>query len=445
MIDTNLFEIIFTYNCFTNKDYLSTVSEFYNPKFIDNQDMRSLLDILIPFYNRTNSLPNPTELKLHIKTDYEKQAIKNCLIAFKEIDKSYNEDELLRLTEHFLKQKSVYNALLETTDEKKLDPELILNRFEKACNISLIDNLGFNYFDKLDEHINELKVKTDTISTGWNWLDEKLGGGWLKNGKALYMFTGFTNVGKSIVLGNIGNNCLKQNKTVFIFTLEMSELIYSKRVSAQLSKIPFGDLSKNTNELRAKIISFKDNYSNARLLIKEFPTRSATVGHINNFISKACQRGINPDLIIVDYMSILKPTKTYSNSYDEGKHLSEQLRASTYLFERPIVSAAQLNRKGANKESPGMDTISESMAVSFTADAQISIWATEEDKNIGLIHLGMQKNRFGPNFGSKAFKIDYPTLSIEEPKDVIIDSDLSSNDNNLSKSIINDLKDFTTN
>ena len=50
----------------------------------------------------------------------------------------------------------------------------------------------------------------------------------------------------------------------------------------------------------------------------------------------------------------------------------------------------------------------------MTADAIISIWQKEEDKELGIINIGMTKNRFGPNFGSIALKIDYNTLQITE-------------------------------
>ena len=33
---------------------------------------------------------------------------------------------------------------------------------------------------------------------------------------------------------------------------------------------------------------------------------------------------------------------------------------------------------------------------------------------MGLINIGISKNRFGPNFGSIALKIDYNTLQITE-------------------------------
>jgi hypothetical protein len=61
-----------------------------------------------------------------------------------------------------------------------------------------------------------------------------------------------------------------------------------------------------------------------------------------------------------------------------------------------------------------METISESIGVSFTADVQLSIWSDQNDKKLGVSNLGIQKNRFGPNAGSTKLKIDYGTLLLEE-------------------------------
>jgi hypothetical protein len=38
----------------------------------------------------------------------------------------------------------------------------------------------------------------------------------------------------------------------------------------------------------------------------------------------------------------------------------------------------------------------------------------EDDAENGILRMGMMKNRFGANFGTSAFSIDYTTLSIVE-------------------------------
>jgi hypothetical protein len=58
------------------------------------------------------------------------------------------------------------------------------------------------------------------------------------------------------------------------------------------------------------------------------------------------------------------------------------------------------------------------MGLSHTADAQFSIWTEEEDFELGIIHLGITKNRFGPRDCHTVLQIDYPTLSLSDPDSV---------------------------
>jgi hypothetical protein len=61
-----------------------------------------------------------------------------------------------------------------------------------------------------------------------------------------------------------------------------------------------------------------------------------------------------------------------------------------------------------------MDGLAESLGIAATADIILSIFQTEEDMEIGLIRLGMMKNRFGPRGMVQAMKIIYDTLTIEQ-------------------------------
>ena len=73
-----------------------------------------------------------------------------------------------------------------------------------------------------------------------------------------------------------------------------------------------------------------------------------------------------------------------------------------------------MNRSGYNEADPGLDTVGESYGMGATADCVLSVWQREEDAELGVINLGMMKNRFGPNFGACIMGIDYSTLTITE-------------------------------
>ena len=61
------------------------------------------------------------------------------------------------------------------------------------------------------------------------------------------------------------------------------------------------------------IINFKDEvYDEIKdldgtLVIKEYPTKSASTNTIKTHLSKLIKRGITPGMVIVDYAALLKP------------------------------------------------------------------------------------------------------------------------------------------
>ena len=143
---------------------------------------------------------------------------------------------------------------------------------------------------------------------------------------------------------------------------------------------------------------------------------------MKNFIQKVVNTGIQLDCIVVDYVNLLHD-RTGNNSYERIKHATEKLRALSYTFSCPIVTATQLNRQGYNESNPSLDTVSESIGLAATADAIFSLWQEEEDAEMGIMRMGVMKNRFGPNFGSTAMQVNYSTLTVTEDETLNIDND----------------------
>ena len=121
-----------------------------------------------------------------------------------------------------------------------------------------------------------------------------------------------------------------------------------------------------------------------------------------------------------------------NNSYERIKYATEQLRALSYVFNCPVITATQLNRSGFNEVNPGLDTIGESIGLAATADCILSIWQEEEDAELGIIKLGMMKNRFGPNFGNCTMRIDYSTLTLKEDETFDMGDELNTTSSTLS-------------
>jgi replicative DNA helicase len=420
-LDNQFFEIVIAYHLLTNEEYLGCVVDSLDPRFFKNKDIRCIVDIIIEFFNTRGTAPTLTEIKSYLSTDKLKESYKLVVGQFKDVDKKYNVDELFTNTEKFLKENAVYHTMLDVVDEyenKKIDTSSILDKFEKACSITLSGDLGLDYFAHIDTHIDDLEKEERYISSNWEWLDRKLNGGFLETGRSLYLFAGATNVGKSIFLGNIACNVAAQGKTVVLISLEMSELMYAKRVSSKLTRLPINDLTNSSVQVKESIVGYKTTHPKSKLIIKEFPPNAVTARQVGTYLKKLNNKGIKPDMVVLDYINLLH-CPLGNNSYERVKHAAEQVRALTYEFSCPIVTATQINRAGINEQNPGVENISESIGLAATADCIMNIWQDEGDVDLGVIRMGMVKNRYGQNFGTCTMAIDYTTLALSQTQEII--------------------------
>ncbi len=414
-LDLDYFENVLMYNALTDSGYLSTIADNVQPEFFKSKDISDIFTIIKEFNETRNKLPTTTEIKQYLVTDQLKETFRRLVGSFADIDKGIDKDELLQNTEQFLKEKAVYCTMMESAEAisaGEVDTSVILDKFEKSCNISLVTDLGLSVKDNIDDIIEDLTTVEDKVPSSWEWLDDALDGGFIKDGKSLYVFAGETNIGKSIFLGNVAANIANQGKNVLLVTLEMSELLYARRICTHVSKIPMKEMAVNGASLRAAMTEGEGN-----VYIKEFPPSTITPNTIKAFAKKFTDQGIHLDAIVIDYLNLIH-SPIGNNSYERIKNVTEQVRAISYVFNCPIISATQLNRAGFDQDNPDLATISESIGLAATADVILSIFQNDEDRDLGIIRLGMMKNRYGPRGMTQPMRIDYSTLSIEQADDV---------------------------
>jgi replicative DNA helicase len=417
-INTEYFENVVACQSLTNSYYTSLVFEHLVPENFKSPGNKLIVGIVKDFYSKRKNIPTITEIKTYIKKDEDLKLIKDTLTSYKQIDLKGNFDELVQNTEAYFKEKTVYNTVLKIADDmsnQRIDTAKFLKLFEKACNITLINDIGLDFYGHYQKILDELGTPNETIPTGWDFIDEKIGGGLSKRGRALYLFLGPTNVGKSIFLGNIASNMSARGLTTVLISLEMPEMMYAKRISSHLSKIPISDIQQQIGALKTYFEEVSD-VRKQKLIIKEFPPKSITIGGIRAYLESLVKSGIKPDILVIDYLGLIKASSG-DNSYEQGKNTAEELRALSYFFSIPIVSAIQTNREGM--ERPALDTVSESLGVAFTADVVWSIHQEEGDQELGIIKVAGIKNRVGPKHGATAMRIDYNTLTLTEERDYI--------------------------
>ncbi len=195
-----------------------------------------------------------------------------------------------------------------------------------------------------------------------------------------------------MVLCHLGTQALKEGKTVIHYTLELADSVVGTRYDCCLSGVSLRDHKLNKEKI-FDVVSEVDGH----LIIKEYPTKSASTNTIKTHIEKLKKRGIEPDMVIVDYADLLRPIRSSSEKRHELENIYEELRAIAQVYDCPVWTASQTNRSGLNAEVITMEAISEAFNKCFVADFICSLSRTVEDKNANTGRVFIAKNRNGPD------------------------------------------------
>lgn len=265
----------------------------------------------------------------------------------------------------------------------------------------------------LNDHYDVISNPSAKISTGWPTLDLYTNGGWPVEGKFLGIIMGQAGLGKTVSLVNLGYNCLKQDLKVIVFTMELSNDMYGRRFDSLISNVDLDDLGPLVGTVKSRVTDFFKQHPRAELIIKEFPPKGANINTFNAFINTLCKergRDWKPDIIIVDYLNLVSAAGALDdNMYQEGLKVSEQLRALSYRWKAPVLTAVQINTEGMkNEDGPDMENISQSRGIAHTADFMFGIHRDDA----GNIRGKIIKSRLGPATGREnvAFRRDEHTL-----------------------------------
>jgi replicative DNA helicase len=227
-------------------------------------------------------------------------------------------------------------------------------------------------------------------TTGWELIDDICKGG--LGQKELGVVIAPTGAGKSMALVHLGTQALKEGKTVVHYTLELQDTVVASRYDSCLTKIPLQNLTSFKEKIYEEVLEIE-----GKLIVKEYPTKTASTQTIRSHLDKLRMRNIEVDMIIIDYGDLLRPVRYQKEKRNELESIYEELRGIAAEFEAPVWTASQTNRSGLNAEVITMESISEAFNKCFVADFIFSISRTVEDKTTNGGRLFVAKNRNGPD------------------------------------------------
>jgi replicative DNA helicase len=412
-----MLERIILKNLSVNENYLRKVIPFVQPEYFQDSAEKIVFKSIVSFVQKYNSLPTKEALELDIseQTGLGEEDHKRAVAIVRDINNVEENDLqwLLDETEKFCQDKAIQNAIMDSihilegkhkSKTKNNIPEILSD----ALGISFDSNIGHDFIENYEERYEYYHRVEEKVPFDIELLNKITRGGVSK--KSLSIILAGTGVGKTLAMTHFAAANLSMGKNVLYITLEMAEEKIAERIDANLLNITIPDLTVLPRDLYERKISKLRENTQGKLIIKEYPTATAHVGHFRHLLNELnLKKNFIPDIIYIDYLNICMSSRIKQgsnvNSYTYIKSIAEELRGMSVEKNVPIISATQTTRSGYTNSDPGLEDTSESFGLPATADFMIAMVRSEELDDLNQILIKQLKNRYSDPSINKRFVI----------------------------------------
>jgi replicative DNA helicase len=414
---------------FRNEEFMRKVSPFLKPDYFDDKAERLVYEAASKHIQEYNHAPSTEVIRLNFsQRGMDGKEFADCMEVVGELENEIPKAEPVQLkwmldtTEKWCKDQAIANAVLkavEILEEKSgKDRGHIPGMLSEALAISFDNKIGHRYFDEASDRYDSYHLKESKMPFNIGNFNRVTDGG--VPSKTLNIVMAGTGVGKSLFLCHHSAHCLKMGKNVLYITLELSEKAVGERIDENLLRMTREDLrGMEKEQYLAELAKMQEQYK-SHLVIREFPTSSAHVGHFRALLNELLlKQKFKPDVIMIDYLNICASQryKSIESSYSYVKAIAEEVRGLAVEFDVPIFSATQVNRGGFNDVDIDLTDTSESFGLPFTADFFFALIETEEYKTMKKLKVKVLKNRYGTLGNPFIIGVDKARMMLFEAED----------------------------
>ena len=402
-------------NLIQNETYTRKVIPFIKSEYFTESSEKLVFEEIVNYFDKYTK--SPTVEALLINLDNVTSQGDAIVKSSKQLVENIKTDDtpldwLIDETEKWCKDRAIYIAVMdsiEVLDEKsKRSTGEIPDLLKDALSVSFDTHIGHDQLEDADERFEFYNTEEEKMPFDLEYFNKITKGG-LPN-KTLNICLAGTGVGKSLFMCHMASNCLLMGKNVLYITMEMSEERIAERIDSNVMNVPMKELPDISKKEYDKKIERIKNKTKGKLIIKEYPTAAAHVGHFRHLLQELnIKKDFRPDIIFIDYLNICASHRirpgSGANSYTLVKSIAEELRGLAVEHDVPMVSATQTTRSGYGSTDIGLEDTSESFGLPATADLMFALITSEELEDLDQLVVKQLKNRYNDPTIFKRFVI----------------------------------------
>lgn len=225
---------------------------------------------------------------------------------------------------------------------------------------------------------------TSGLGFGMNLIDRNSEG--IRKGD-IVIVAGRPGAGKSTFMHNLCLKWLAKDKKILFASAEMSAEMIARRMLTTLSG---RNLFADGIELRQEDTEAFEAFSTMPFYTAEV----TTIAQLERILELKIKE---VDVVLVDYLQLLEPSKKYKSLYERTTFAINELVLLAKKHNIPFIIASQYSRN-AEAAQPSMADLRDSGQIEQAADMIISLWSKKDDKEISgrqQIYIDILKNRNG--------------------------------------------------
>ena len=394
------FQIKIINSLLKHKEFLTNIYDVIDVEHFDNPAHKWLIEEILRFYAQYHTTASLDYLSAEVKKIPNEVLRVSVVEQLKEAFKILNDDQAYVEQEfsNFCRNQQLKSAIFKSVELlEKGDFDSILSEVQRATKAGQDKNIGHEYVKDVESRYRV--EERGCVPTGWPVIDELLAGGLGKGDLGLVF--GNPGGGKSWMLIALGATAVKAGYNVLHYTLELSEVYVGRRYDASFVESNIETVSFNREKVEAKIKELP-----GQLIVKEYSPGKASMSTIEGHIQKCKDLGFEPDLIIIDYVDLLRSGRKTVDRKEEIDDVYTAAKALAREQNLPVWTVSQVNRMGAKDDIIEADKAAGSYGKIMVADFAASLSRKREDKVNGTGRVHIMKNRYGMDGMTYAAKID---------------------------------------
>jgi replicative DNA helicase len=384
----------------TDTRFANSIVDIIDPNYFEDPYMRVMAAVIKDAKGKDDIVPDMGSIEFRlledIKDDVQQKFVIKQLARVKEAS-LHDTLKVQDIAMKFCKQQELKKSIKKI--QKIIDAGDIEGYDECEQILRKALEHGDNKDDGMDVLDNIKDVLVDDfrrpIRTGINGLDEYMDGGLSKSelGVILAPF----GVGKTTMITKLANTAMNDGYKVLQIFFEDNPKVIQRKHLACWTGIELNNLSIHKDEImdfcRDKQISSKEGKGLIRL--KKFPSDGTTIPMIRQYIRKLIAQGFRPDMVLLDYIDVIQPSKNFDDVYAGEGSVMRQFESMLAELDMAGWTAVQGNRSSIGANVVEANQMGGSIKKGQIGHFIVSIAKTLDQKDNGTATMAILKSRFG--------------------------------------------------